>query len=150
MATTALLLQLPPPPLLLLLQLLYLLLLLLLLLRMLRVSIVIDFVVVVGIVIGIGIVGGGIGIVIGRPPGPGLPGDGPPGRGLPPSTPKRPITRTRPTILRGGRGGDRGGGGHSTPNRMPARQLRPLCRSHLHLVFQLMKTDKRSRAKNRI
>ena len=51
---------------------------------------------------------------------------------------------------RGGRGGDRGGGGHSTPNRMPARQLRPLCRSHLHLVFQLMKTDKRSRAKNRI
>ena len=46
---------------------------------MLRVSIVIDFVVVVGgIVIGIGIVGGGIGIVIGRPPGPGLPGDGPP------------------------------------------------------------------------
>ena len=120
-------------------------------LRMLRVSIVLGFAVVgVGIVIGIGIVGGGIGIVIGRPPGPGLPGDGPPGRGLPPSTPKRPITRTRPTILRGGRGGDRGGGGHSTPNRMPARQLRPLCRSHLHLVFQLMKTDKRSRAKNRI
>ena len=112
---------------------------------MLRVSIVIDFVVVVvGIVIGIGIVGGGIGIVIGRPPGPGLPGDWPPGRGLPPSTPKRPITRTRPTTPAPSPYH------HSTPNRMPARQLRPLCRSHLHLVFQLMKTDKRSRAKNRI